>query len=114
MRCRHASAPSRAIPKETPMTVTRKGRALAWTVVLTALLLACNATVSFAAPTNFTEFETGQVRPLAMSPDGTHLFAVNTPDGRLEVFSVAVGGITKVGSVPVGLEPCAVAARSNG
>jgi len=26
----------------------------------------------------FTTFETGQVRPLALSPDGTRLFATNT------------------------------------
>src|SRR3954466_14677441 len=76
-------------------------------------MIACGASLAFAAPSSFTEFETGQVRPLALSPDGTHLFAVNTPDDRLEIFSVAVGGVTKVGSVPVGLDPCAVARRSN-
>ena len=61
----------------------------------------------------FTTFESGQVRPLAMSPDGTLLFAVNTPDGQLEIFDVGAGGLTHRGSVPVGLEPVAVAARSN-
>src|SRR5437762_2696476 len=40
-----------------------------------------------AAP-SFTLFETGQVRPLALSPDRQHLFAVNTPDNRLEVFLI--------------------------
>ena len=39
----------------------------------------------------FTTFETGQVRPLALSPDGTRLFAVNTPDDRLEIFTVSGG-----------------------
>ena len=29
---------------------------------------------------SFVNFESGQVRPLALSPDGTRLFAVNTPD----------------------------------
>src|SRR5262245_17799443 len=61
----------------------------------------------------FTTFETGQVRPLALSPDGTQLFATNTPDNRLEIFSVSGAGLTHTGSVPVGLEPLAVAARSN-
>ena len=37
---------------------------------------------------SFTNFESGQVRPLALSPDGTRLFAVNTPDNRLEIFDV--------------------------
>src|SRR6185369_7002634 len=66
-----------------------------------------------AAASYFTLFETGQVRPLAQSPDGSRLFAVNTPDNRLEIFDVDAGQLTKVGSVVVGLEPIAVAARSN-
>ena len=41
----------------------------------------------------FVSFESGQVRPLALSPDGTLLFAVNTPDNRLEIFDVAVGSL---------------------
>ena len=36
---------------------------------------------------SFVEFESGQVRPIAMSPDGAHLFAVNTPNGTLEIFT---------------------------
>ncbi len=87
----------------------------------TPLQLTLAATVAFAlcigatahATPSFTEFETGQVRPLAQSPDGTRLFAINTPDNRLEIFDVAAGALTKVASVPVGLEPIAVAARSN-
>ena len=35
----------------------------------------------------FVEFESGPVRPVALSPDGTTLFAVNTPNGTLEVFT---------------------------
>ncbi len=40
----------------------------------------------------FTLFESGQVRPLALSPSGKHLFAVNTPDNRLEVFRIVNHG----------------------
>ena len=65
------------------------------------------------APASFVTFESGQVRPLALSPDGSRLFAVNTPDGRLEVFGVTSSGLTPLASVPVGVEPVAVAARSN-
>jgi DNA-binding beta-propeller fold protein YncE len=61
----------------------------------------------------FTAFESGQVRPLALSPDGSRLFAVNTPDNRLEVYAVSGHGLEHLSSVPVGLEPVAVAARSN-
>jgi DNA-binding beta-propeller fold protein YncE/mono/diheme cytochrome c family protein len=62
---------------------------------------------------SFVNFETGQVRPLALSADGTRLFAVNTPDNRLEIFTVSGSGLTHTGSVEVGLEPVAVAARSS-
>ncbi|HET9062921.1 MAG TPA: YncE family protein, partial [Candidatus Binatia bacterium] len=63
---------------------------------------------------SFVAFESGQVRPLAMSSDGTHLFAVNTPDNRLEIFDIQSGTLVHRDSVSVGLEPVAVAARSNG
>ncbi|TMQ03686.1 MAG: hypothetical protein E6J90_52995, partial [Deltaproteobacteria bacterium] len=65
-----------------------------------------------AAP-SFTLFESGQVRPLALSPDRRHLFAVNTPDNRLEVFRIHKHELTHTASIPVGLEPVAVAARSD-
>ncbi len=73
-------------------------------------LLCLTASVASAG---FTHFESGHVRPLALSPDGTRLFAVNTPDNRLDIFDVNVSGLTRVASVMVGLEPVAVAARSN-
>ena len=80
-------------------------------VVFLGLLL--GFTVAQASEESYSLFETGQVRPLAMSPDGKKLFAVNTPDNRLEVFKVKKKGLVYVGSVPVGLEPVAVAARTN-
>ncbi len=74
------------------------------------LLLATPATAQFVT------FETGQVRPLALAvtPDGLQLFAVNTPDNRLEIFNVNAGTLAHVGAVPVGMEPIAVAVRPNG
>ncbi|MFT3768526.1 MAG: hypothetical protein QM820_24025 [Minicystis sp.] len=65
------------------------------------------------ASTPYTLFESGQVRPLALSPDRKLLFAVNTPDARLEIFRVENSGLHHRASVPVGLEPVAVAARSS-
>lgn len=59
---------------------------------------------------SFTVFESGPVRPLALSPSGKTLFACNIPDGRLEVFRVTQRGLIHRGSIPVGLEPVAVAA----
>jgi YVTN family beta-propeller protein len=70
--------------------------------------------VLYSAPARaFVTFESGQVRPLAKSPDGNRLFVCNTPDNRLEIFDIDAGEITHVTSVPVGLEPVAVAARTN-
>src|SRR5438552_10479512 len=79
-------------------------------------VLACTLVLLVASPAaaGFVTFESGQVRPLALSPDGSRLFAVNTPDDRLEIFDVLAGGLSHAGSVPVGLEPVAVAARTNG
>jgi DNA-binding beta-propeller fold protein YncE len=61
----------------------------------------------------FVEFESGHVRPIAMSPDGATLFAVNTPNGTLEIFDLTSGKLSLKYRVPVGLEPVAVAARNN-
>jgi DNA-binding beta-propeller fold protein YncE len=83
--------------------------------VLTALLLIPAAAGASGSPSgSFVNFESGQVRPLALSPDGSKLFVTNTPDNRLEIFSVTAAGLSHAGAVPVGLEPIAVAARSDG
>ena len=60
----------------------------------------------------FTAFESGQVRPLAITPDRKFLLAVNTPDAKLEIFKITNAGLEHRASVPVGLEPVAVAVRS--
>src|SRR5580765_5239900 len=62
---------------------------------------------------SFVEFESGHVRPIAISPDGTKLFAVNTPNGALEIFNITTAGLALQTRVPVGMEPVAVAARNN-
>jgi DNA-binding beta-propeller fold protein YncE len=63
---------------------------------------------------SYTLFESGQVRPLALSPDGDRLYAVNTPDNRLEVFDTSGRHLRHCGSLSVGLEPVAVAVRRPG
>jgi DNA-binding beta-propeller fold protein YncE len=78
-----------------------------------ALGLALGAATTAAAQ-SFVNFESGHVRPLALSPDGTQLYAVNTPDNRLTIFDVAPGGLELVAEVPVGMEPVAVATRTGG
>ncbi|MGB5810769.1 MAG: hypothetical protein WBG86_09580, partial [Polyangiales bacterium] len=64
------------------------------------------------AQPSFIAFETGPVRPLALQAG--ILVATNTPDNRLETFNVTTGGIKRRHSVPVGVEPCAVALRGGG
>src|SRR5690606_16705016 len=69
--------------------------------------------VGAAAP-SFLTFESGPVRPLAISPNGQLLFAVNTPNNRLEIFTIGGNGaLEHLSTVAVGMEPVAVAARSN-
>jgi sugar lactone lactonase YvrE len=66
-----------------------------------------------AAADDFVNFESGHTRPLAMSPDGALLFAVNTADNRLSILDVDATGLLLAAEVPVGLEPVAVASRVN-
>lgn len=50
-----------------------------------------------------------------MRADAKQLIAVNTPDNRLEIFNIGKHGkLQAAGSVPVGLEPVAVAIHPNG
>ena len=63
---------------------------------------------------SFVAFESGQVRPVARTPNGFYLGAVNTPDNRLEIFFVGfTGELIHLMSVPVGMEPVSVAARND-
>jgi DNA-binding beta-propeller fold protein YncE len=88
-------------------------RAISQSTFIAALFFCFSARGLPPAPPSFTLFESGQVRPLALSPNGKLLFAVNTPDNQLEVFHVSSQGLQHRASVPVGLEPVAVAARGN-
>jgi YVTN family beta-propeller protein len=51
---------------------------------------------------------------LAITPDGTRLLAVNSPNGTLSVFQLSIGAPPKlIAEIPVGLEPVSVALRNN-
>lgn len=65
-----------------------------------------------ARATVFTNFESSQVHPLALSADGSRLFACNTPDNRLSVYQVSAAGLTLEAEIPVGLEPISVRPRT--
>ncbi len=79
---------------------------------IVAIATAALLSIGRLGAAQFVNFESGHVRPLALSPDGGRLFAVNTPDNRLEIYTVSAAGLTLADEVPVGLEPVAVAARS--
>lgn len=95
---------------------SRHGRSV-WGSAPGALILFCATLVaSFSAAAqapNFVGFESGHVRPLAMSADRTRLFVTNTPDNTLEVFDITLSGLALRARVPVGLEPVAVAVRND-
>ena len=79
-------------------------------VFIASMLLAAAAS---AAGPSFIAFESGPVRPIAMSTDRTRLFVVNTPNGTLDIFNVSDAGLSMSARVPVGLEPVAVAVLSD-
>ena len=64
-------------------------------------------------PAPFRNFEAPQIHPLALTPDGTRLLAVNTPNATLSVFQLVSGSPVLTAEIPVGLEPVSVAARNN-
>ncbi len=66
-----------------------------------------------AAQEAFVNFESAHVHPLDLTPDGSRLLAVNTPDNRLQVFSTTGPTLLPVAAIPVGLDPVSVRARSN-
>jgi YVTN family beta-propeller protein len=77
------------------------------------LLSVTSALVPLCAQT-FVNFEGKQTAPVRLSPDGSRLFAVNTPDNRLSVFDVSnPQNPILIAEIPVGVEPVSVNPVSN-
>src|SRR6266704_630273 len=77
--------------------------------ILTIFLLSLSLTSAA-----YVNFEGKQTSPIRLSPDGTRLFAVNTPDARLSVFDVSQPSNPRLlAEIPVGVEPVSVNPRSN-
>ena len=90
------------------MKCNLKNLALGFTLLLlTATSLRAQITI-----TNFFNWETSPVHPVALSPDGTRLVVCNLPDARAEIFDVTSGQPVPLGSVPVGLDPVTVRFRT--
>src|SRR5258705_10604150 len=74
-------------------------------LVLLALLISASVTTR----AQFVNFEGKQTSPVRLSPDGSRLFAVNTPDNRLSVFDVSnPQNPVLIAEIPVALEPVSV------
>src|SRR5437867_5083739 len=87
--------------------------ALARIRVLSTLLFICLLATASQGQ-SFVNFEGKQVSPIRLSPDGTRLFAVNSPDARLSVFDVTTpSSPILIAEIPVGIEPVSVNPRNN-
>ena len=70
------------------------------------------AATCHAAAESYSHFEARQTHPVRISADGSQLFALNTPDGRLSVFDISnpeVAAPLLIAEIPVGLEPVSLA-----
>ena len=79
------------------------------------LALAASALLfSTLAPSqSFVNFESPQTHPIAVSADGNRLYAVNTPDNRLAVYTLAnPDRPVLLREIDVGLEPVSVTPRT--
>ncbi len=79
---------------------------VAWAMLTLSLALTAPAQT-------YRNFEGPQVHPLALTPDGTRLLALNTPNNQLLVFHLTGSTTTLLAEIPVGLEPVSIALRSN-
>jgi YVTN family beta-propeller protein len=73
-------------------------------------------TGTLASAQTFLHFEARHVHPIALTPDGSRLLAVNSTDARLSVFDVSAPGNPApvlIAEIPVGTEPVTVRARTD-
>ncbi len=62
--------------------------------------------------TNFVNFETAPIHPIALSADSNLLAVCNLPDAQVELFDLQSGSMVHKSGVPVGLEPVTVRFRN--
>lgn len=88
-------------------------RRLAFRSTIAIVAISTCVTSGLASGPAVVNWETPHVSPLAMTPDGAKLLAVNTAGAVLEVFSLNSGVPVHTASIPVGLDPVTVRVRSN-
>ena len=81
--------------------------------IVAGILVIVVSSAQARAQTGFVHWETPHVHPLDLTPSGTRLLAVNTADNRLEVFDATGATPVAIASIPVGLDPVSVRARSD-
>ena len=97
----------RPVARSTPRSGTARVRRAGFRFFLVTLALFLATARAQAGFTNFVNFETPPVHPVALGPDGRTLAICNLPDNRVELFDVSSGIPVPTGSVAVGLDPCA-------
>jgi len=100
--------------KQRVSSLNALGKRLRFTAVVIALSSSVVSTITHAqTDTDFVNWESAHVNPLALTPDNTTLLVVNTADATLEVFEFVDDLPVLRDSIPVGLDPVSVRARSN-
>lgn len=87
-------------------------------IVFSLLLLACqqNPVDQFepeSLTNDYIHFESGQVRPLAITDDQQFLLATNTPSRTLDIFALNQNEPQWINSIPVGIDPVSVVTKGN-
>jgi len=71
-----------------------------------------DAVTADGMPGTVSLFESGPVRPIALSADGERLYVTNRPAHCLEIYTLSGDTMTLASTLAVGLEPVAVAERN--
>ena len=99
-----------------PTTVTVPAAEASLGATLQRPVLQCGSSVDTitadSATASVAVFESGPVRPLALSADGQRLYVTNAPANCLEIYAIENDALRLVSAVSVGLEPVAVAERN--
>jgi YVTN family beta-propeller protein len=94
-------------------TVRRSSSSLRFVLAVAAAFAIASGA---ALAQGYAHFEARQTHPIELTPDGTRLLALNSPDGRVSVFDVSVATNTVptlLLEIPVGIEPVSVRMRTN-
>ncbi len=92
--------------------MSRRGSVTSSSVLLLLALCGAFSTQAQVGSTNYFNFETAPVHPLAVSPDKSRLALCNLPAGRLEIYDITSGAPVAVASIAVGIDPVSVCFRT--